>query len=100
MVDSTKVMRAAILFVVCLTILSGIQQVAAYHGHNSFYDDPYYYGRGYNYGSSYYTHHQYHYVAYRNHYTQYNRYYYSPPPRYYRYDYRYPRCRYPGDVCY
>ena len=94
----TTLMKSAL--VLALTVFSSIPIVSAYHEHRGFYDDPYYYG-GRNYRHySYYTHHQYHYLSYSSHYAQYNRYYYYPPPRYHRYYYRYPRCKYPGDICY
>lgn len=84
-----------------LTFLAALQTVAAYHGHQSFYDDPYYYADSGRYYRNMYTHHQYHVLAYRDHYSGYNQYYSYPPARYYRYNYYpRPRCQYPGDVCY
>ena len=93
--------RAAVIALV-LTILSSVQTVEAYHEHNTFYDDPYYYDNGryndYNY-RPYYTHHQYHVISYRNHYNQYNQYHYYQPYQYQRYYYPRGRCKYPGDIC-
>jgi len=91
---STKKYRWFISLVIAGLVLFTIvpEEVFAYHGHDSFYDDPNYYGSRYAYRYPYYTHHQYHYVSYRDHYRQYNRYYHYPPPRYYRSKYRYYPC--------
>lgn len=100
MATSTKqLIKGVTLLILFLAVFSSIQTVAAYHGRNVVYNDPYYYGynNGY-YNYPYYTHHQYHYLSYNNHYAQYNRYYYYPPPRYYRYS-SYRRCSPNVDFC-
>lgn len=94
----TKRQKQIFLATIFLVSIGLSQAASAYHEHQVFYDNPYYYSGHYT-SYPYYTHHQYHVIAYQDHYARYNRYYYYQPISYAHVYPSYGGCKYSSQWC-